>query len=174
MSQCLRSLVLLSLIAVNPCRRNMKRLRHRCSQPFGVASSCFCRVTRRELCSITPSRARRSTVVSAACGSYFNVPKMQQAIVATSASRGQRAMAKVSGTSTRCRFVSANSCSVFITALQSLGDLAEHSLHHALELHLDEFGENFFAQDEPQVGIEFGRADIADLVLLVLGCGAAQ
>ena len=34
-------------------------------------------------------------------GSYFNVPKMQRAIVATSASRGQRAMAKVSGTSTR-------------------------------------------------------------------------
>jgi hypothetical protein len=48
----------------------------------------------------------------------------------------------------------------------SLGDLAEHSLHHALELDLDEFGEDFFAQDEPQVGIEFGRADIADLVSL--------
>jgi hypothetical protein len=114
-------------------------------------------------------------VVSPVCGSYFNVPKMQRAIVATSASRGQRAMAKVSGTSTRCRSVSANSCSVFIThPPASLGDLAEHSLHHALELDFNEFGKDFFAQDEPQLGIEFGRADIAGFVGLVLGCGAVQ
>ena len=52
--------------------------------------------------------------VSGACGSYFNVSRMQQAIVATSASRGQRAMAKVSGTSIRCRFVSTNLCSVLL------------------------------------------------------------
>src|SRR5215469_486908 len=93
--------------------------------------------------SITLSRARLSAVVSAVRGSYFNAPKMQRAIVATSASRGQRAMAKVSGTSTRCRFVSANSCSVFIThPPASLGDLAEHSLHHALELDFNEFGKD--------------------------------
>src|SRR5262249_28668040 len=49
-------------------------------------------------CSITPSRACRSTVTSAVCGSYFSVPRMHRAMVATSASRGQRAMAKLSGT----------------------------------------------------------------------------
>src|SRR5215831_19568107 len=55
-------------------------------------------------CSITPSRACRSAAVLAVCGSYFNVPRIQRAMVATSASRGQRTMANLSGTSTTQRF----------------------------------------------------------------------
>ena len=42
------------------------------------------------------------------------------------------------------------------------------------ELDFNEFSKDFFAQDEPQLGIEFGRADIAGFVGLVLGCGAVQ
>src|SRR5262249_24681635 len=67
-------------------------------------------------CLITPSRGCRSTVMSAVCGSYFSVPRMHRAMVATSASRLQRAMAKLSGTSTRCRFVWANVCSLLLIA----------------------------------------------------------
>jgi hypothetical protein len=52
------------------------------------------RTTGSVMCSITPSRERRSTVVSAVCGSYFTVPRIQRTIVATSASRLQRATEK--------------------------------------------------------------------------------
>jgi hypothetical protein len=45
------------------------------------------------VCSITLSSARFSSVVSAVCGSNFKVPRMQRAIVATSASRRHWAMA---------------------------------------------------------------------------------
>src|SRR5262249_7464867 len=68
---------------------------------------------------ITVSRACRSAAVSAVCGSYFNVPRIQRAIVATSALRLQRATAKLSGTSTRCRFVSVNVCSLAASRRQA-------------------------------------------------------
>ena len=129
-------------------------------------------------------------MVSAECGSYFKVPKMQRAIVGTSASRGQRAIAKRCGTSTTCRFGSADRCSVLLIddldtlpsqfrsrnsapldgkslTLRSWSVLRlEYDFHYPRELDFDVFRQHHLGEDLPHSGVELLLIDLGSAVTL--------